>query len=93
MKLVDYIHVRISEGAFRDLGPLPGCQSFHGMLYTYVTAQHLFDAGHYYPKATHDEVIRVSSAFPEWHPQQVADPSLGLRHFCCPSGDRLVECL
>jgi hypothetical protein len=28
------------------------------MFYTYVTARHLFDAGRYYPKATHDEVIK-----------------------------------
>ena len=57
MKLVDYIHLRISEGTFRDLDPFLVARAFTGMLYTYVTAQHLFDAGRYYPRATHDEVI------------------------------------
>jgi len=58
MKLVDYIHLRISEGAFRELDPVLVARAFIGMLYTYVTAQHLFDAGRYYPKATHDDVIQ-----------------------------------
>ena len=58
MKLVDYIHLRISEGAFRNLDPFLVARAFTGMFYTYVTAQHLFDAGRYYPKATHDEVIK-----------------------------------
>ena len=58
MKLVDYIHLRISEGAFRDLDPFLVARAFTGMFYTYVTAQHLFDAGRYYPRATHDEVIK-----------------------------------
>jgi TetR/AcrR family transcriptional regulator len=58
MKLVDYIHLRISEGAFRNLDPFLVARAFTGMFYTYVTAQHLFDAGRYYPRATHDEVIK-----------------------------------
>ena len=58
MKLVDYIHLRISAGAFRNLDPFLVARAFTGMFYTYVTAQHLFDAGRYYPKATHDEVIK-----------------------------------
>jgi TetR/AcrR family transcriptional regulator len=59
MKLVDYIHLRISEGAFHNLDPFLVARAFTGMLYTYVTAQHLFDAGRYYPRATHDEVIQA----------------------------------
>ena len=59
MKLVDYIHLRISEGAFRNLDPFLVARAFTGMLYTYVTAQHLFDAGRYYPRATHDEVVQA----------------------------------
>jgi AcrR family transcriptional regulator len=58
MKLVDYIHLRVSEGAFRNLDPFLVARAFTGMFYTYVTAQHLFGAGRYYPKATHDEVIK-----------------------------------
>jgi TetR/AcrR family transcriptional regulator len=58
MKLVDYIHLRISEGSFRELDPFLVARAFTGMLYTYVTAQHLFDAGRYYPKTTHDDVIQ-----------------------------------
>ena len=58
MKLVDYIHLRISEGAFRNLDPFLVARAFTGMFYTYVTAEHLFDAGRYYPRATHDEVIQ-----------------------------------
>lgn len=58
MKLVDYIQLRIAEGAFRNLDPFLVARAFTGMFYTYVTAQHLFDAGRYYPKATHDEVIK-----------------------------------
>lgn len=58
MKLVDYIDLRISQGAFRNLDPFLVARAFTGMFYTYVTAQHLFDAGRYYPRATHDEVIQ-----------------------------------
>jgi AcrR family transcriptional regulator len=58
MKLVDYIQLRISEGAFCDVDPVLVARAFTGMFYTYVTAQHLFDAGRYYPRATHEEVIR-----------------------------------
>ncbi|MCI0419609.1 MAG: TetR/AcrR family transcriptional regulator [Acidobacteria bacterium] len=58
MKLVDYIRLRISEGDFCDLDPILVARAFTGMLYTYVTAQHLFDAGRYYPKASHEEVVQ-----------------------------------
>ena len=58
MKLVDYIRLRTSQGAFRELDPFLVARAFTGMFYTYVTAQHLFDAGRYYPRATHDEVIK-----------------------------------
>jgi len=58
MKLVDYIRLRIAEGAFCNLDPFLVARAFTGMFYTYVTAQHLFDAGRYYPRASHDEVIK-----------------------------------
>jgi AcrR family transcriptional regulator len=58
MKLVDYIQLRISEGAFCDVDPFLVARAFTGMFYTYVTAEHLFDASRYYPRATHEEVIQ-----------------------------------
>ncbi len=57
MKLVDYIQSRASEGAFRNLDPVLVARAFTGMLYTYVTAELLFNAHKYYPQATTDQVI------------------------------------
>jgi hypothetical protein len=59
MKLVDLHPSPHLRERIPRVGPLPGCQSFHRYaLYPYVTAQHLFGVGRYYPKATHDEVIQ-----------------------------------
>lgn len=58
MRLVDYIQLRISEGAFRDVDPFLVARAFTGMLYTYLSAQYLFGADRYFPKATNDEVIQ-----------------------------------
>ncbi len=57
MKLVDYIQLRISQGAFGRLNPILVARAFTGMLYTYVTAELLFDAGKYYPQVTQDEIV------------------------------------
>jgi AcrR family transcriptional regulator len=57
MKLVDYIQLRISQGAFRDLNPVLVARAFTGMLYTYVTAEYLFSAGKYYPMVSQEEIV------------------------------------
>jgi AefR-like transcriptional repressor, C-terminal domain len=57
MKLVEYIKLRIADGAFRNLDSILVARAFIGMLYTYVTAKHLFNAEKYFPKATSDQVV------------------------------------
>ncbi len=57
MRLVGYIQLRINEGAFSTLDPILVARAFMGMVYTYVTAEHLFNASGYYPNVTRDEVI------------------------------------
>jgi AcrR family transcriptional regulator len=57
MKLVEYIKLRTADGAFRNLDSVLVARAFIGMLYTYVTAKHLFNAEKYFPKATNDLVV------------------------------------
>jgi len=57
MKLVEYIKLRTADGAFRNLDSVLVARAFIGMLYTYVTAKHLFNAEKYFPKATTDLVV------------------------------------
>src|SRR5438093_6560758 len=56
-KLVEYIKLRIADGAFRNLDSVLAARAFMGMLYTYVTAKHLFNSEKYFPKATTDLVV------------------------------------
>jgi AcrR family transcriptional regulator len=57
MKLVEYIKLRTADGVFRNLDSVLVARAFIGMLYTYVTAKHLFNAEKYFPKATNDLVV------------------------------------
>jgi AcrR family transcriptional regulator len=57
MKLVEYIKLRIADGAFRNLDAVLVARAFIGMLYTYVTARHLFNSEKYFPKTTTDLVV------------------------------------
>jgi len=57
MKLVEYIKLRIADGAFRNLDSVLVARAFVGMLYSYVTAKHLFNAEKYFPKTVTDEVV------------------------------------
>ncbi len=57
MKLVEYIKLRIAEGAFRNLDSVLVARAFIGMLYSYVTAKHLFNAEKYFPKTVTDQVV------------------------------------
>ena len=56
-KLVEYIKLRIADGVFRNLDEVLVARAFIGMLYTYVTATHLFNAEKYFPSTSNELVV------------------------------------
>ncbi|MEW5976580.1 MAG: TetR/AcrR family transcriptional regulator [Acidobacteriota bacterium] len=57
MKFVDYIKLRVEEGAFRQLDPVLVARAFTGMFYTYITSEYLFSSTKYYSSRSIDQVV------------------------------------
>jgi hypothetical protein len=58
-QLVEYIQSRIAEVAFRPFDPLMVVRAFMGMLFTYVTAEHLFQFSEYFPPSPTEKVAET----------------------------------
>jgi hypothetical protein len=57
MKLVEYVKLRVADGAFRNLDSVLVARAFIGMLYSFVTAEYLFNGEKYFPKTVTDQVV------------------------------------